>query len=99
MVRGAFIANFIVGTLLLLASAALAGQEHLSCKALKSDFNKQINSLRKHQEADLTQCRKNNRRNSQDCDDLKSQQASKLNQLRKDRETQLANCHAQKNAR
>lgn len=96
MARGAFITNLIAGTLFLILPAALAGQEHLSCKALKSDFNKQINSLRKHQAAELAQCRKNHGMNSQDCDDLKTQQESKLNQLRKDRETQLANCRAQK---
>ena len=96
MVRGTFITNLIVGTLLLLAPAALAGQERLSCKALKSDFNKQINSLRKHQAVELAQCRKTNGKSSQDCDDLKTQQESKLNQLHKDRETQLVDCRSQK---
>jgi hypothetical protein len=93
------IVSFIAGLLLLVSPAILAAQKPVSCKALKSDLNKQINSLHKHQMAELAQCRKTNGKNSQDCGDLKSQQESKLNQLRKDRETQLANCHAQKKAR
>jgi hypothetical protein len=89
--------SFVVGSLLLTTPAILAAREpklQNPCKDLRNDLDSQVNSLHKHQDDELADCRRTNGKNGGVCRDLKNQQQLALRQLRDQRQTDLDRCNS-----
>ena len=88
--------SVVVGSLLLTTPAILVAREpklQNPCKDLRNDLDSQVNSLHKHQNDELAQCRDTNGKNAGVCGELKNQQQLALRQLRDQRQADLGRCN------
>ncbi|HKR85630.1 MAG TPA: hypothetical protein VJS37_15835 [Terriglobales bacterium] len=88
--------SLVASSLLLSAPLTLNAREPKTpnpCRDLERDLDDQVNTLHRHQDAELAQCRQSNGKNSEVCRAMKEYQKLDLQALRDQRQDELDRCH------